>query len=135
MTTASLSPYPPAVLDAIERGRAARAEQADADRRELAGRRTRFLGCLLRALAELPDGIGDWLKAPGMTTSVTLAGRRCRAEFRRGFPRGLCFEADLTADGCEAVGWRVWHVSMREPESFPVWDYAGARAAAAEPVG
>lgn len=124
--------YPEAVREAIERGRAAVAERAAADAKELAARRVRFNACLSAELGRLP--VGAWLYQRVKGRKVSLGTRRCTAEFA-GFPRQLFLDADLTADGCEPVGWRVWHLEQREDLYFPAADYAAALAAAAEPAG
>jgi hypothetical protein len=128
------STYPEAVREAVARGRRAAANRMGVDAAELAARRERFGVLLDRVLGELPIGVAVWLQTRIGPLCVSLGTRRCVAEFG-GFPRQLFLDADVTADGCEPVQWRVWHLCMREDAAFAVADWESALAMAAEPVG
>jgi hypothetical protein len=124
--------YPEAVREAVARGRRAVADRLDADKAELARRRERFGACVRGVLLGLPAGVRAWLRVAGPLL-VSVGSRRCAAEFG-GFPRQLFLDADVTADGCEPVQWRVWHLCMREDAAFAVADWESALAMAAESV-
>lgn len=123
---------PPAVAAEVERGRAEIAARLEADAAELARRRERFGQYLDAVLGELPVEVAAWLLDRLTVADVSLATRRCVAEFG-GLPRWLYLDADLTADGCEAVGWRVWDLTMREPDRYAPDRWRQALAAAVEP--
>ena len=123
--------YPPALADAIARGRELERARIEEDARLLAGRRDRFRACYAAVLDAVP--VGAWLYDRREEVVVSMGTNVCWVTFG-GLPRTLRLFGSLTADGCVAVRWQVYHVSMRDDVAFKVEDWERALAAAAEPV-